>query len=120
MPTSESAIVSKILKHLNAQPRTVAWKNHGSAFATAGVPDISVASDGTAGFLEAKRPGHFPTLIQAKRLHKLDACGMIAGVVRSVEDVSLLLAGERKLLPGRCPVCQLLPGECPETQKSPA
>lgn len=125
MSTLESAIVSKILKHLNKRAGCKAWKNHGSAFSTAGIPDISAVINGRAMHLEGKRPGYYPTRIQAKTLHELSDCNALAGVVRSVQDVEAILSGGRPKWPeGCCHICQLpLDGSakgCPEAGKEKA
>ena len=53
----ESKLSGGIIKALNRMPHTFAWKNHGSEFTLAGLPDIVVCHRGLFIALETKMPG---------------------------------------------------------------
>lgn len=54
---SESKLSNRIIKALNRQSETFAWKNHGSQFTLGGLPDIIVCHRGLFVALEVKMPG---------------------------------------------------------------
>lgn len=81
----EKTIVAKVL----AVARSKGWwamKVHGSAYQTAGLPDVLVIKDGKAAWMEAKRPGQEPTRIQEHRMRELSAAGCPVAVVHSAAD----------------------------------
>lgn len=74
---TESYIVSKILKLLRAHGAKVI-KHHGSAFASAGEPDIIACIRGKTYCLEIKKPGEKPTPLQLQRLKEWENAGATA------------------------------------------
>jgi hypothetical protein len=69
----------------------IARKTHGTAFSTAGDPDIIGAFMGFAFVIELKQPGKAPTKIQEARLAEWRITGAKAGVATSVSEVRDLL-----------------------------
>ena len=87
---TESAIVNRICKELKRLD-IYHEKRHGDMYARRGQPDLLVVVEGKAIFLEVKRPGQHPTLLQSHRLVQCRHAGAVAEVVRSWEDVSEIL-----------------------------
>lgn len=86
----ERVIVAKVM----ATARQMGWwacKMHGSAFSTAGLPDVLCIKAGRAVWLEAKRPGEEPTKIQSHRMRELAAAGCPSAVVSSAADARIFL-----------------------------
>lgn len=119
VPKSEKQIVQDIVGFLNGLERCRAVKNHGSAFAVAGRPDIDACYRGFHLALEVKRPQpyvHRHITVQEivkmknklhqrwaemgatrKQIYELEQwrqAGSIADVVCSVEDVRDLIDRE--------------------------
>lgn len=57
MSQPESRLSRRIIAELNRQSETFAWKNHGSEFTVAGLPDIIVCHKGLFYAFEVKLPG---------------------------------------------------------------
>lgn len=91
---TESALTRRILKVLNALPRTKATKFHGGPYTEAGTPDVLVVSDGRAFWLEAKLSGEQPTPIQRRRMREWTEAGATCAVVRSVDEARFLVLAE--------------------------
>lgn len=87
----EARLSAAIVKRLNAMPGTLVRKRHGSAFATAGDPDITGCCRGHHVEIEVKLPGEAPTKIQERRLAEWAAAGAITGVATSVEEAMAIL-----------------------------
>lgn len=97
----ESTITAAILKKLKAVPGGYALKIHGSEFQRAGVPDILFwcASIGSASqddeclpfAFEVKRPGCKASPIQEVQFERMKRAGVITAVVRSVDEVRVIL-----------------------------
>ena len=87
---TESQLTTRILRALNAMPRTKAIKLHGSPYLERGTPDIVAVQDGRVYWLEVKLPGKEPTRLQRLRLSEWSRAGATCAVVRSVEDVDQL------------------------------
>ena len=84
----ESSLSTWLLRWLNTQPGTVAWKMHGSPWQRAGCPDVLCVQAGHLFAIEVKRPGAKLTRLQAAILDKLrDVGGATVAVVRCREDV---------------------------------
>jgi Holliday junction resolvase len=86
----EKTIVANVM----AQGRALGWwvtKIHGSAYSTAGIPDVLAIKDGRAAWLECKRPGEEPTKIQLHRMRELSAAGCPVAVVTSAADARAFL-----------------------------
>lgn len=81
----ESVITAKALKLLK-EGGILAWKNHGSLYSKAGIPDIQAVRDGTTFYIEMKRPGEEPTPIQAVMIEKLRKAGAPVTVAHSAEE----------------------------------
>jgi hypothetical protein len=74
--------------------------NHGSAFATAGTPDLTICILGISVYIEVKVPEHRvngklvartePTELQQRRIKKLSDARAIVGVAYSAEDALAL------------------------------
>jgi len=88
----EKNIVNAILRWINAEEGCSARKTHGGAYGGAGWPDIVAVVRGTAVMLEVKRPdGKGATDLQRAELARWHAAGAVCAVVRSVDDVKLLV-----------------------------
>lgn len=87
----EKDIVAKIQAYLKATGFFVV-KLHGSAMQTAGLPDLMAVRHGRVYWFEAKAPGGKATKLQEHMIGKLRACGCVAEVVTSVDDVKAILA----------------------------
>ncbi len=82
----ESALVAEIVRALRALPGVVVRKRHGSAWGTAGDPDLYGSIHGRHFEVEVKRPGEKTTPLQQARLAEWGASGALAGVARSLEE----------------------------------
>lgn len=91
MRRTEASIQAEIVKRLNALPECLVWKNHGSQYSAAGVPDITGVLRGRMVAFEVKRPGQEPTPLQSRTLERLEQAGALVGVVTSWQDVESLL-----------------------------
>jgi hypothetical protein len=86
----ERVIVSKVMD----TARSLGWypiKIHGNAFQLAGLPDVLVLKGGRAAWMEAKRPGQSPSVIQKRRIGELTATGCPVAVVFSAADAKKFL-----------------------------
>ena len=90
----ESSLVSAIIRSLRALPGVVVRKRHGSAWGTAGDPDLYGVVNGRHFEIEVKRPGGTLTPLQEVRLREWAAAGALTGVARSVEDALQIIRGE--------------------------
>lgn len=82
----ESAIHGRIKRWLK-ENGWVVWKNHGSAYSEAGLPDLMAVRDGVFLALEVKGPKGRTTKVQEKWLREIHEAGGVAAVVRCVDDV---------------------------------
>ena len=93
----ETQIVSKIIKYINHSPTVdgFAWKNHGGLYGTKGLPDImAVIRKGEKSFFlcfEVKTEIGKATEIQKKIIKRFTDLKIMAGVVRSLDEVKELL-----------------------------
>ena len=88
----ERHIVARVM----AQGRALGYwvtKYHGNAFTMSGVPDVLAIKDGRACWLECKRPGEKPTLIQTLRMEELRTAGCPVAVVTSADEARAFLEG---------------------------
>ena len=83
----EASITKKILTHLNKLTETWAFKVHGGAFQTAGLPDVICITQGRVVFLEVKRPGGKVSPVQAAAHRKIHFARGHVFVVESLEQV---------------------------------
>lgn len=87
----ESDIVRAILKYLKTVSDCFAWKEHGGMYGTAGIPDIICCYRGKFVAFEVKTETGKTTALQEAVINKIRKCGGKAVVVRSVEDVKVVL-----------------------------
>lgn len=88
----EADIVKAILKYLKTVPKCFFWKEHGGMYGRAGIPDIIACIDGKFYGFEVKTEIGRPTKLQNSTMAKIRNAGGIAQVVRSVEDVKVVIA----------------------------
>lgn len=87
----EKDITSKILKYLKSQEYCFCFKEHGGRFGTAGIPDIICCYNGRFIAFEVKTEKGKTTELQKSVIRKINAACGLAAVVRSVEDVKLII-----------------------------
>lgn len=80
--------VERRLKDLHRTDPSFVWrKRHGSAFTTAGDPDLFGCWRGVPFEIELKRPGESPTLLQAARLSEWAAAGARCFTIHSLPEL---------------------------------
>lgn len=87
----ESDIVRAILKYLKTVPDCFFWKEHGGMYGTAGIPDIICCYRGKFMAFEVKTEKGRTTALQESVINKIQKCGGKTAVVRSVDEVRILL-----------------------------
>ncbi len=87
----ESQIVDSIMKRLRQEQRCVVRKRHGTAFCFAGDADLYGSLRGRHFEIEVKRPGQFPTDLQAARLVNWRDSGALSGCATSVREALAIL-----------------------------
>lgn len=92
MGRSEKAITRAIMDDLRGMGFWVV-KIHGGAYQMAGLPDVLAIKNGRAFWIEVKKPGEKPTLIQQKRLRDLQAAGCVVGVATSEKEAREIVNG---------------------------
>jgi hypothetical protein len=98
----ESSIKERVIDHIKvAYPGAQVRKRHGTAFATAGDPDVYALIGGCHLELELKVPGQNATPLQAARLLAWQRAGAHVAVIHSVVELSAFLRGlaEEGVLP---------------------
>jgi len=90
----EKKITNSILAHLKSIQGCFCWKEHGSRYSTAGIPDIICCIDGRFVAFEVKTEGGKPTVLQEKTLNSICDAGGVAHVVRSLDEVRDVLEEE--------------------------
>jgi hypothetical protein len=98
MQKTEKAIQSKILKWLNAQPKTIAFKNFANAYNAHGLPDITGAIAGLRLEIEVKTPTGRLSKKQAYILERYNKFNILAFVARDLEEVQDRLAPVYELI----------------------
>jgi len=89
----EKRLVERILRRLNALPRTRAVKNHGGMYGRGGEPDIFGCTHGLLFVFEVKLPGQALRPRQKVELRRWESAGATAARVDDVEDaVSRVIA----------------------------
>ena len=88
---SEKSIVTKILRYLKTVPGCFCWKGHGGMYGTAGIPDIIACVNGRFIAFEVKTPSGKATKLQEATIKKILKAGGVAAVVRSVDEVMVIL-----------------------------
>ncbi len=89
----ESDIVKAIMKYLKSVPQCFCWKEHGGMYGTAGIPDIIACINGHFCSFEVKTDVGKPTKLQESTIRKILAAGGTAVVVRSVDEVKVVVNG---------------------------
>ena len=87
----ESDIVKRIREYLKTVPGCFFWKEHGSQYGTAGIPDIIACINGHFFGFEVKTDDGRPTKLQEATIRKINEAGGTAVVVRSVEEVRRII-----------------------------
>ena len=87
----ENDIVKAVLKYLKTVPHCFAWKEHGGMYGTAGIPDIIACVNGKFYAFEVKTAIGKTTALQDATIKKINNCGGHAYVVRSVDEVKVIL-----------------------------
>lgn len=87
---NETQFKTLAMKWLNAQPQTVAYKNHGGPMGTTGRADITCCIYGLYVDLELKVGRNQPTAIQAERGRKILAAGGAWHACWTMEDVRVV------------------------------
>lgn len=90
-PRNESTLVSWCMDHIKRRGDGHARKVHGSAFQSAGEPDIDACVAGRAVKVEVKMPGGTPTPIQMGAMRRWESAGALTGWVTSVDELKKLL-----------------------------
>jgi Holliday junction resolvase len=88
---SEKGIVTKILRYLRTVPGCFCWKEHGGMYGTAGLPDIIACVNGRFVAFEVKAPSGKTTKLQEATIRKILKAGGVAAVIRSVDEVKIIL-----------------------------
>ena len=86
----ESALQRQIIRYLRERGAYV-FKVVGSPLQQRGTPDLLVCWQGKFIALEIKVPGEKATLLQDHEIHKIREAGGRGLVVRSIEDVGVIL-----------------------------
>lgn len=87
----EKNITNKILKYLKEQPCCFAFKEHGGAYGTAGIPDIICCYNGNFVAFEVKTQNGKLSKLQEITLQKIKNAKGIAYKVTSLEEVKKIL-----------------------------
>lgn len=87
---NETTITKKIHAYLKQQGFWV-LKIHGGPVQQAGIPDLLAVKDGRAYFFEVKTATGRLSPLQEHTLDKLRQFGAVAEMVRSVEEVEVIL-----------------------------
>ncbi len=88
----EADIVKAIQRYLKTLKDCFFWKEHGGMYGTAGIPDIICCYRGKFVSFEVKTESGKTTPLQESAIRKIQACGGIAVVVRSVDEVKSVIA----------------------------
>ena len=87
----EKDITNAILRYLRTLPECFCWKQHGSGYGSAGLPDIICCYRGRFVGLEVKQPGNKLTRLQEITLERIRAAWGEAHMVTSVAEVKQIL-----------------------------
>ena len=87
----EAEIIQSIKEYLKTVDNCFYWKEHGSQFGQAGIPDIIVCLNGKFVALEVKTEKGKVSVLQEITLRKIRNAEGIAEIVRSVEDVKQII-----------------------------
>jgi Holliday junction resolvase len=67
------------------------WKNHGSAFMMAGLPDIVGVYRGRFLAIETKMPGGQPSIVQVRVMGKIRYAGGAVMVAQSIKEAMTII-----------------------------
>jgi len=87
----ERDIVNRIMRYLKTVDRCFAWKEHGGAYSTAGIPDIIVCYNGRFVAFEVKTESGRLTKLQEITIQRIRDAKGAAFKVTSVEEVKMIL-----------------------------
>jgi len=87
----EKDIVSAIMRYLKTVAVCFCWKQHGGQFGVAGLPDIICCIGGRFVAFEVKTESGKLTKLQEVTIAKINAAGGSAYVVRSVDEVKVIV-----------------------------
>ena len=93
----EKKIVNANLAYLKALPDCFCWKEHGSPYSTAGLPDIICCIAGRFVAFEVKAENGRLTALQDRTLCRIRDAGGVAHVVRSLDEVKTILRNMEEL-----------------------
>jgi hypothetical protein len=88
----EKDIVNAIMRYLKTVPHCFCWKEHGSPYGTAGLPDVICCLDGRFVAFEVKTPAGKLTKLQEITMQRIQAVGGKAYKVTSVKEVQSILS----------------------------
>lgn len=88
---TEKVITDKIMRFLKTVPHCFAWKEHGGAYGTAGLPDIICCINGGFIAFEVKTPSGKLTKLQEATIRKIHEAKGNAYKVTSVEETKSIL-----------------------------
>ena len=87
----EKKIVNSILAYLKTLSGCFSWKQHGSPYSAAGLPDIVCCINGRFVAFEVKTENGTTTVLQDRTLSRIRDAGGAAHVVRSLDEVKNIL-----------------------------
>jgi hypothetical protein len=87
----EKTIVKRIMAFLKTLDECFCWKEHGSMYGTAGIPDIICCYKGKFVAFEVKTETGKLSALQAVTLSKIKVAGGVAIEVRSLDEVKRII-----------------------------
>lgn len=87
----ENEIIKQIRDYLKTLPDCFFWKEHGGQFGQAGIPDIICCYNGRFVAFEVKAEKGKTTVLQEITLRKIRKAGGTAVIVRSVDEVKVII-----------------------------
>ena len=91
----ESEIIKAVKEYLKTVDNCFYWKEHGSQFGQAGIPDIIACLNGRFVAFEVKTEKGKVSVLQEITLRKIRSAGGTAVVVRSVDEVKEIVKNLR-------------------------
>ncbi len=89
----EKDLVSKIIKYLRGLDGCFCWKEHGGMYGTAGIPDIICCIGGRFVAFEVKTDKGKTSKLQDIAIRNIVKAGGVAVVVRTVDEVKIIIKG---------------------------
>jgi len=87
----EKNITAAIMRYLKSVPHCFCWKQHGSHFGKAGLPDIICCIGGRFIAFEVKTESGKLTKLQESAIARITAAGGIAHKVTSADEVKTII-----------------------------